>query len=196
MLNKPGWFARLAKRALQWARHPHAPYYLAGMSFVEASFFPIPPDVMLAPMSLAKPQYAWRYAALATVFSVLGGLLGYSIGFLLLHMIHPFLVQLGYATSYQQVLEWFQMWGVWIVLIAGFTPIPYKLFTIASGALHLSLLPFIIASILGRAARFFLVSWVMAIGGERMELLLYRYIDRLTWLIIAVFLIVIGWHYL
>lgn len=174
-------FSRLYTRIMQWARHPRAPYYLAGLSFAEAAFFPIPVDVMLAPMALAQPQRAWRYATLATLSSVIGGLLGYVIGFTLITVLHPWLVSLGYADAYQQVVQWFSVWGIWAVVLAGFTPIPYKLFTIAAGALHMLLPGFIIASVIGRSLRFFLVATLMMWGGERMEHFLKRIIDGLGW---------------
>lgn len=164
-----------------WARHAHAPYYLGILSFAESSFFPIPPDVMLAPMALAHPHRAWWYATLTTVTSVLGGIFGYFIGMFFFVLIHPVLQHFGYMDTYNKVQLWFQMWNFWIIFIAGFSPLPYKLFTIAAGAMHIALLPFIIASIIGRGTRFFLVAGLMRWGGAPLEKLLHRYIDRLGW---------------
>jgi len=178
-------FSRLYERAMVWAAHRHAPWYLGGLSFAESSFFPIPPDVMLAPMSLARPERAWTYAALTTVTSVLGGLFGYLIGVLAIEAVLPLIEQAGYTERYRQVIEWFDVWGFWVVFVAGFSPIPYKLFTIASGATAMALLPFVLASMIGRGARFFLVSGLMRWGGEPMEKLLRRYIDRLGWLVLT-----------
>lgn len=186
-------FSPLYQRAMIWARHRHAPWYLGGLSFAESSFFPIPPDVMLAPMSLANPSRAWWYALLTTVTSVAGGLLGYAIGMLAFDAIEPFLRESRYWGSYQTAVQWFGDWGFWAVLIAGFSPIPYKVFTIAAGALSMALLPFTLASIVGRGARFFLVAGLMAWGGPRMEALLGKYIDRLGWatvVLLAVALVV------
>jgi membrane protein YqaA with SNARE-associated domain len=178
-------FSPLYRRAMIWSRHPHAPWYLAAMSFAESSFFPVPPDVMLAPMSLATPSRAWRFALITTVASVAGGLLGYGIGYFALDAIMPWLQQSKYWPAYQTAVNWFDRWGFWAVFIAGFSPIPYKVFTIAAGALSMALAPFTLASIIGRGARFFLVAGLMAWGGERMEGLLHRYIDRLGWLTVA-----------
>ncbi|TSE27880.1 YqaA family protein [Tepidimonas aquatica] len=179
-------FAPLYERALRWARHRHAPRYLAALSFAESSFFPVPPDVMLAPMALANPQQAWRLAWLTTWTSVLGGLAGYLIGWLAMASIEPWLLASRYAAPYQQAMTWFQTWGVWAVFIAGFSPIPYKVFTIAAGALAMPLLPFTLASLVGRGARFFLVAALMRWGGARMEPLLRRHIDRIGWAVVAV----------
>lgn len=174
-------FSPLYRRAMAWSRHPRAPQYLAGLSFAESSFFPVPPDVMLAPMSLANPKRAWRFALLTTLASVAGGLFGYLIGFFAIDAILPWLQASRYWPAYETAVEWFGVWGFWAVFVAGFSPIPYKVFTIAAGALSMALLPFTLASLVGRGLRFFLVAGLMAWGGERMETLLHRYIDRLGW---------------
>lgn len=178
-------FSPLYRRAMQWARHRHAPWYLGGLSFAESSFFPIPPDVMLAPMSLANPQRAWWFALLTTLTSVAGGLFGYLIGVYAFDAIAPWLQQSKYWGSYQTAVSWFESWGFWAVFVAGFSPIPYKVFTIAAGVLGMALLPFTLASLIGRGARFFLVAGLMAWGGARMEAVLHRYIDRLGWAVVA-----------
>ena len=183
-------FSPLYRRAMQWARHRHAPWYLGGLSFVESSFFPIPPDVMLAPMSLANPRRAWWFALLTTLASVAGGLLGYVIGMYAFDAIAPWLQQSKYWGSYEIAVSWFERWGFWAVFVAGFSPIPYKVFTIAAGVLGMALLPFTLASLIGRGARFFLVAGLMAWGGARMEAVLHRYIDRLGWATVA--LVAIG----
>ncbi|MBF0219614.1 MAG: DedA family protein, partial [Gammaproteobacteria bacterium] len=162
-------FAKLYDKVLHWSQHPHAPRYLCGLSFAESSFFPIPPDVMLIPMVLAKPQSAWRLALLTTLFSVLGGLLGYLIGYSSFTLIEPWIIELGYSDRFNLAMEWFEQWGWGVVLLAGFTPIPYKLFTISAGVLSMSLIPFTIASIIGRGARFYLVAATIRWGGPRME---------------------------
>ncbi len=178
-------FSPLYARVMTWARHRHAPWYLAGLSFAESSFFPVPPDVMLAPMSLAHPSRAWHYALLTTLASVAGGLLGYLIGLFAFDAIEPWLRGSRYWTGYQTAVAWFGEWGFWAVFVAGFSPIPYKVFTIAAGALSMALLPFTLASVIGRGARFFLVAGLMAWGGPRMEALLHRYVDRLGWGLVA-----------
>ena len=172
-------FSALYTRVMRWAAHPHAPRYLAGLSFAEASFFPVPPDVMLAPMALAKPYRAWGYALVATVASALGGVLGYYIGYFAFDLLEPVIRDAGYWQRYLEVRQWFDHWGVWAVFLAGFSPIPYKVFTITAGVMSMALLPFAVASVVGRGARFFLVSGLMVWGGERMETLLRTYIDRI-----------------
>ena len=120
---------------------------------------------MLAPMSLANPSRAWRFAMITTLASVAGGLFGYLIGHYAFDMIEPWLRTTKYWTSYEVAVDWFGRWGFWAVFIAGFSPIPYKVFTIAAGALSMALLPFTLASLVGRGARFFLVAGLMAWGG-------------------------------
>lgn len=177
-----------------WSRHPHAPWYLGGMSFIESSFFPVPPDVMLAPMCLATPRRAWFFALITTLTSVAGGILGYAIGYFILDSILPWLQDSRYWPAYQIAVEWFKDWGVWAVFIAGFSPIPYKVFTIAAGALAMPLLPFVIASAIGRGMRFFLVAGLMAWGGQRMEAALHRYVDRLGWATVLIVAIAGLWY--
>jgi membrane protein YqaA with SNARE-associated domain len=174
-------FSPLYQHAMAWARHRHAPWYLGAMSFAESSFFPIPPDVMLAPMSLANPARAWWFALLTTLTSVVGGLFGYLIGTLAFDLIEPWLRTSHYWGNYQTAVEWFGKWGFWAVFVAGFSPIPYKVFTIAAGTLSMALLPFTLASMIGRGGRFFLVAGLMAWGGQRMESMLHKYIDRIGW---------------
>ena len=178
-------FSSLFARTMRWSRHPHAPWYLALLSFAESSFFPVPPDVMLAPMAMAAPQRAWALALLTTVASVLGGLFGYAIGYFAFAGIRPWLEGSSYWEPYLQARAWFDTWGAWAVFIAGFSPIPYKVFTIAAGVAQMALLPFTLASLVGRGARFFLVAALMRWGGERMEARLHRIIDRLGWATVA-----------
>ena len=178
-------FSPLYERAIKWARHPKAPWYLGGLSFAESSFFPIPPEVMLGPMVLAKRNKAWWFATITTITSVLGGIAGYLIGWLAFEAVEPYLMQWGYAEKFELAERWFQEWGVWIVFIAGFSPIPYKLFTISAGALSMSFLPFVIASIIGRGARFFLVAGLIKLGGEKMESAIKNNVDLLGWITIV-----------
>ncbi|MES9971130.1 MAG: YqaA family protein [Candidatus Thiodiazotropha sp.] len=184
-------FSSLYTRTMQWSRHPHAPAYLAGLSFAESSFFPIPPDVMLAPMSMARPNRAWFLAGLTTLASVIGGMLGYLIGMYAFDLIQPWLQNWGYWDGYLDTKAWFAEWGFWAIFLAGFSPIPYKIFTITAGVIGMAFLPFVIASVIGRGARFFLVAALMAWGGSRMERVLHRYVDRLGWMLVIVFLILI-----
>ncbi len=178
-------FGPLYDRVLGWARHPHAERYLGGLSFAESSFFPIPPDVMLAPMCLADRSKAWRFAAVTTVTSLLGGIAGYAIGYFLFETIEPWLHDMGYWPAYLKGKEWFDAWGVWAVFVAGFSPIPYKIFTISAGVAVLNFPGFVIASLIGRGARFFLVAGLVIAGGERIEAMLPKYIERLGWAMVA-----------
>lgn len=184
-------FSALYEKVLHWSQHRHAPYYLGGLSFVEACVLPFPPpDVMLAPMSLARPARAWWFAGLTTLTSVAGGLLGYLIGVFFFDLISPLLHEHGYWGKYLDAVDTFDKWGGWAVFIAGFSPIPYKIFTISAGALQLNLLPFIIASTLGRGARFYLVSALMVWGGVKMEKHLREYVDYIGWLVVIIVLVV------
>ena len=178
-------FSLLMDRVLTWSRHPKATFYLAGLSFAESSFFPIPPDVMLAPMVIASPKKAWRFAAITTISSVLGGLAGFFIGMFAIDLIEPSLKQFGYWDVYLLAKDWFSIWGFWAILAAGFSPIPYKIFTIAAGAITMPLMPFIVASIFGRASRFFLVAGLIYLGGKKFEDRLRQYIDLIGWLFVA-----------
>jgi membrane protein YqaA with SNARE-associated domain len=188
-------FSFLYNKMMAWARHRHAPYYLFGLSFAESSFFPIPPDVMLAPMVLAKPTKAWNYALGTTIASVLGGILGYFIGMLAFDLIQPYILEFGYESTYLQVQGWFQMWGFWVMFFAGFAFIPYKIFTITAGAMHIAMLPFILGSAVGRGGRFFLVTAIMLWGGPRMEKMVERYIERVGWVIVVLLVLVyVAWH--
>ena len=186
-------FSPLYSKAMIWSRHRHAPWYLGAMSFAESSFFPVPPDVMLAPMSLANPRRAWWFALLTALTSVAGGLFGYTIGYFAIDAIMPWLQSSSYWPASQTAVAWFGRWGVWAVFVAGFSPIPYKVFTIAAGALSMAVLPFALASFIGRGMRFFLVATLMAWGGERMEALLHRYVDRIGWATVGVILLAALW---
>lgn len=176
---------------MSWSRHPRAPWFLGGLSFAESSFFPIPPDVMLAPMSLANPRRAWWFALITTVASVAGGLFGYLIGYFAFDLIEGWLRASRYWGAYEQAVAWFEAWGFWAIFVAGFSPIPYKVFTIAAGVAHMALLPFTLASLIGRGARFFLVAGLMAWGGPRMEAALRKYVDRLGWASVAAVVVVV-----
>jgi len=188
-------FRQLYAAVVRAAGHPRAPWVLGLLAFAESSFFPIPPDVMLAPMTLADRRRAWRFAAIATVGSVLGGILGYLIGATFLDTLLPWLRDLGYYHSYETARDWFAHYGFWAVLLAGFSPIPYKVFTIAAGAVAMPFLPFVLASAVGRGARFFLVAGLVRWLGPVFEQRLLKYIDRIGWAIVAlVIFAVIGYQ--
>jgi membrane protein YqaA with SNARE-associated domain len=186
-------FSPIYERVMLWSRHRHAERYLAVMSFAESSFFPIPVDVMLAPMVLAARDRWVRWATVATLFSVLGGLAGYAIGYLLYDAIEPWLRESHYWSAYQTSRSWFDEYGVWVVFVAGFSPIPYKVFTIAAGVAVLNLPAFLIGSIIGRAGRFFLVAGLVKAGGQRFEDGLSKHVERIGWAVVIVAVIIIGW---
>ncbi len=186
-------FGPLYERVMRWSRHRHAERYLALLSFSESSFFPIPVDVMLAPMVMADRAKAWRFAAVAAVFSVLGGVGGYVIGWGMFEAIEPWLSESHYWDAYLTARQWFDDYGIWVVFVAGFSPIPYKVFTIAAGVAALNLPGFVIASTIGRGARFFLVAGLVYAFGERFEQTMLRYIERIGWAMVVLTIIVIAW---
>ncbi|MDG2530625.1 MULTISPECIES: YqaA family protein [Caulobacter] len=155
----------MLRRLYDWvmglAASRHAPKSLFAVSFAESSFFPVPPDVMLAPMVLARPDRAWRYAAICTLASVLGGILGYAIGYFLTPVGQWMMAATGHAGGLAEFKCWYDKYGVWVILAKGLTPIPYKLVTIASGLAAFSFPMFIFASVVTRGARFFLVAFVV-----------------------------------
>lgn len=183
-------FTPLYDKTLEWSKHEKAPKYLSGLSFAESSFFPIPPDVMLMPMSLANPSKAFYFAWLTTIFSLLGGIFGYLVGYWAMDLLMPTIESIGYQDKLATVNTWFAEYGIWIVFVAGFSPIPYKLFTITAGASAMAFLPFVIASFFGRGARFFLVAGLMRWGGKRFEPYIRKWVDWLGW---AFVLLIIGY---
>lgn len=178
-------FARLYDRMLSWSQHRRAPAFLAGISAAESSFFPIPPDVMLAPMCLARPRRAWYLATLCTASSVAGGLLGYLIGRFAFQWVEPLIARWGYGDAFDAAVAAFGAHGFWYILLAGFTPIPYKVFTISAGVVGMPMLPFIAGSLIGRGGRFFLVAGLIRLGGERLAEGLRRHVDLAGWGVLA-----------
>jgi len=153
----------MLRRTYDWligqAQAPHALWLLAGVSFIESSVFPIPPDVLLIPMVIAAPHRAWLIAGVCTIASVLGGLAGYAIGYWFFDTLgEPVLAFYGYEAKFEVFRDTYNEWGAWAVLIAGVTPFPYKVITILSGVTALDLGVFMVASTVARAARFFIVA--------------------------------------
>jgi len=182
-------FEPIYSAILRWAKHPHAERYLAGISFAESSFFPIPVDVMLAPMVLADKDKAWRLAAITTVMSVLGGFFGYLIGAFFFDAFGNQILDYFHAhETFEAVQASYIKHGIAIVLLAGFTPVPYKIFTIASGVIGIAILPFLLMSLISRGARFFLVAGLVRLGGEKLEETIHKQIEWLGWgtLVLAV----------
>jgi membrane protein YqaA with SNARE-associated domain len=149
------------------AASPNAGWWLALIAFAEASFFPIPPDALLIPMALGRPRRAWQFAAICTVASVAGGALGYLIGFAVFDQVaQPILKLYGYGVAYAAFQAKFQEYGLWIILIKGLTPIPYKIVTIAAGAARFDFVTFMLASAVTRGVRFFLVATLLHFFGD------------------------------
>ncbi len=179
------------RQVLKLARHPQAERYLAGVSVAESSFFPIPVDVMLAPMVLAAPQRAWRLAAITTLMSVIGGMIGYLIGrFIFDSYGDQILTFFDAHETFEIIRQSYHQHGLFIILLAGFTPIPYKVFTIASGVMSIAFLPFVLLSLVGRGARFFLVAGLIKLGGDQLEDTIHKKIEWLGWA--TVILVVVG----
>ncbi|PWW35290.1 membrane protein YqaA with SNARE-associated domain [Idiomarina loihiensis] len=185
-------FSALYDKVLSWTQHPRADIILGLLSFAESVIFPIPPDVMLAPMAMTQPKRAWRLAFLTTVTSVAGGILGYFLGYWAYEsLVLPAVEALGYESKLLTVQGWFADWGVWIVFIAGFSPIPYKLFTVTAGVMQIAFFPFVIASAISRGMRFYLVAWLLRTGGPEMGVKLREYVDRIGWTLVI--LVIIGY---
>ena len=184
-------FSPLYKKVMQWSQHKHAPFFLYMTAFIESIFWPIPVDIMLAPMVLAKRDRAWRYAIGATFFSVLGGAIGYYLGHVLYDpVVLPFIEFMGYQDKMATALHWFSEWGMMVIFIASFTPIPFKVFTITAGVMGMAFLPFMGIALIGRGLRFFIVTGLMVLGGDKMEEKLSKYIDVLGWITILLAVVV------
>ena len=174
---------RLYDWVIRLAGHRYAIPAMGAVAFAESSFFPIPPDVMLIPMVLANREKAFRIALVCTVCSVLGGLLGYAIGYYFFETIGEWVVRTyGLQAGLDKFRAGFHEWGIWIILIKGLTPIPYKLVTIASGAAHFDLFTFVWASIVTRGIRFFLVAALLWKFGEPIRSFIEKRLTLLTWL--------------
>ncbi|XQW84104.1 YqaA family protein [Thalassotalea piscium] len=183
-------FSSLYDWTIKWAKHRFAPAMLAILTFSESVFFPIPPDVLLAPMVLADRKKAWYYATLTTVSSVIGGIVGYYLGFWMFEpWIQPLITEFGYQERFDTAITWFEQWGVWVVFLAGFSPIPYKLFTVSAGFMQMLFWPFLLASAIGRGLRFFIVAGVIYYGGDTMEKKLRQWIDIIGWLVVVLIII-------
>src|SRR5262252_7623015 len=172
---------RLYNWMMGMAGHARAPQALFCIAFVESSIFPIPPDVMLIPMVLARRAKAWAYASIATAGSVLGGLAGYAIGYFLFEYVgRPILTVYGYADRFAETADLFRQWGVWILIGKGWTPFPYKVLTIAAGAFKMDLFAFVLASIVARAMRFYLVAALLFWFGEPIKDFIERRLSLVT----------------
>lgn len=191
-------FRGLYDRVLVWSRHRHAHRYLVALSVAEATVFPVPPDVMLAPMVLADRRSAWRLAFLTTIASVVGGMLGYLIGLLGIEAVMPLIERIGQVESYNAAVDAFERFGVWFVILAGFSPIPFKIITIAAGALGMPFAGFVFGALIGRGARFYMVGGLVYAGGERAADNLREWIDAIGWVVVGLTVIaaIVWWLWL
>jgi len=185
----------MLRRLYDWcigaAGKPHASWILGVVSFAESSFFPVPPDAMLIPMALARPDKAWSYATLCTWTSVLGGLFGYFIGAALYDSVGQWLITLyGYGNKVEAFREAYATWGTWIILLKGVTPIPYKIVTITSGFAGYPIVLFVLFSIIARGMRFFLVAFLLNRYGDRARAIIE---ERLTfWFTLSLIVLIAG----
>lgn len=179
---------RLYDWTMRLAAHRHALLALAAVSFIESSVFPIPPDVLLIPMVLARRDRAWLYAAVCTIASVLGGIAGYAIGYFLFEELgRPLLDFYHYGAQFETFRGQYNAWGAWIVFGAGLTPFPYKVITIASGVTALDPTTFMVASLLSRGARFFLVAALLWYFGPPIR----RFVENNLGMVVTVFFVLL-----
>jgi len=177
-VGKPGWLRRLYDCCIAAADKPHATWLLGAVSFMESSFFPVPPDVMLIPMAVARPDRAWFFATVCTLTSVAGGVLGYFIGAVLYDSVGHWLIQLyGYGSKVEAFREAYAYWGTWIILIKGLTPIPYKLVTITSGFAGYNFFLFVVLSLVTRGMRFYALAFLLNRYGDQARAIIE---ERLT----------------
>ncbi|PJA31926.1 MAG: cytochrome B [Zetaproteobacteria bacterium CG_4_9_14_3_um_filter_53_7] len=191
-MNEPriSWLRRLYHWTLAWADHPHATRALFLIAVIEASVFPIPPDVLLLIMSMSSPTSAFRLAAVTTAGSILGAAIGYAIGMFLFAAVAQPVLEFYHATeTFNHVQQLFHEHGIWVVAIAGFSPIPFKIITIASGTFGMPFIPFILTAFASRGARFFLEAALMYWGGDRLRHWVEKHFELLT---VAVTVAVIG----
>lgn len=189
-------FKPLYERALKWSMHPRAEPLLAGLSFIEAIIFPVMPEVMLGPMVLARPRRWFRFASVSLVFSLLGALVGYALGHYAFELARPLLESMGWLERIdRQVAELSEIatkspWSAfWLLVVAGFLPVPLKIFTWASGIVGVPLLPFIASMVVGRGKRVYLLSGVIRMAGPRAEATLHRWIEWIGWAVIGLLVI-------
>ncbi len=179
------WLRRLYDWVLHWADTPYAAPALFLLAFSESSFFPVPPDVLLIALVMGARRRWFQYALLCTIASILGGLAGYGIGYWLMDTVGQRIIAFYHAQEYyRQVMEWYSRYDYWIVFIAALTPIPYKVFTIASGAFHMNIPGFMVISMLGRGMRFFLVAGLLFWFGPPIQRFIDRYFNLLSFLFV------------
>lgn len=193
-------FGPLYDQAIRWSRHRKAPALLTGLSFVEGFIFPVPPEVMLAPMSLAQPKRALWFATLSLLGSLGGAAVGYLLGHYAFAALHPLIEWLGWGEKIdeqvahlRQVVAHSPWQAFWLLVLVGFTPIPLKIFTWASGVVGVPLLPFLLSMVVGRGKRVYLVAGAIRLGGARAEAALHRWIEPLGWVASVLLVGLLGW---
>ena len=193
-------FGPLYERTLVWARHRRAPALLTGLSFAEAVVFPVPPEVMLAPMALAQPRRAFWFATLSLLGSLVGAVVGYALGHFAYELVKPLFEALGWIdridaqVAYLREVAAQSPWkAFWILVIAGFTPIPLKIFTWAAGVVGVPMLPFLASMAVGRGKRVYLIALAIRLGGARAEAALRRYIEPIGWGAMLMLVAALGW---
>jgi len=182
-------FAGLYKRAMGWAEHRHRERYLVGVSLFESFIFPLPTALLMIPMVIATPDKAVRLATITTLMSVFGAVVGYLLGWGAMSVIEPWITQMGWTEQLAQARGEFATYGVLAVAIGAFTPAPFKIFTITAGMLSMPFIPFLLVSLVGRAAHFYLIALLMAWAGPKMEPVVRKYIEWLGWSVIILALI-------
>jgi membrane protein YqaA with SNARE-associated domain len=189
-IRGPAWLKALYEWTLRQAASPYALWILAAVAFIESSIFPIPPDILLIPMVLAMRSRAWLLAGICTLASVTGGMAGYGIGaFLYESLGQPILELYGKLEKFESFQAMYNEWGAWIVMMAGLTPFPYKVITIASGVTGLNIVTFTLFSIIARGIRFFLIAWLLWYFGAPIKAFIERYLGLLT---ILFFVLLLG----
>jgi membrane protein YqaA with SNARE-associated domain len=188
-------FKPMYEWALRWAAHPKAEWLLLGLSFIEAFIFPIAPEVMLAPMALAQPSKWARYATISLCGSVVGAFVGYALGHFAFQLVRPLLVDLGWMPKFDALVAELHNqtgWRIfWLLVLAGFLPIPLKVFTWAAGFVGVPIPAFVAGMIVGRGKRVFLLAGLIRLGGKRAEAAIHRWIEWIGWGVIALLILIV-----
>jgi membrane protein YqaA with SNARE-associated domain len=196
-------FAPLYEKAIEWAAKPRADVGLGLLSFVEAFIFPVAPEVMLAPMTLARPRRWWQFASISLFFSLLGSLVGYALGHYAFDALKPWLADMGWLPHLEALVHTLgadaqeHPWkAFWLLVAAGFVPIPMKIASWACGIVGMPMLPFLGGIAVGRGKRVFLVAGVIRLGGERAERVLHKYIEWIGWALVILIAALLAWWWL
>ena len=187
-------FAGLYNRAMLWAEHPKRERYLVGVSIFESFIFPLPTALLMIPMVIATPDKAIRLATITTIMSVFGAAIGYLLGWGAMSIIEPWITQLGWLPKLESARAEFVTYGVLAVGIGAFTPAPFKIFTVTAGMLSMSFIPFLLVSLVGRAAHFYMIALLMAWAGPKMEATVKKYIEWIGWAMLLI--VVIGYFFI